>query len=266
MLSVLPGTLPVAELTRRLADADAAVVLKLGRSYHNVREALSASGQLDDAFYVERASTPGQRILPAADVDETSVPYFSLAMVPAAADRRTPPPSGRDRRPRPERQRLDDTAEQPRAGRRDRSDRLRPLPEPVPGPRRPAASPQRHRRTRACEARACALAEQDATPSRWSPRRSRRVRNGHRRPGRDRREPMCSIRSIPAMTAAQAVANRVGALLGHDYAMISSVRSGQAVEVIAERSGRRGRRGFWCWPSTSPASLEGEDLAGRRHA
>ena len=34
VLSVLPGTLPVAELTRRLADADAAVVLKLGRSYH----------------------------------------------------------------------------------------------------------------------------------------------------------------------------------------------------------------------------------------
>src|SRR6185437_15216704 len=51
VLSVLPGTLPVDELTRRLGDVDAAVVLKLGRSYHNVREALSASGHLDDAFY-----------------------------------------------------------------------------------------------------------------------------------------------------------------------------------------------------------------------
>ncbi len=61
VLSVLPGTLPVGELTRRLADADAAVVVKLGRSYHNVREALSASGLLGDAFYVERASTAGQR-------------------------------------------------------------------------------------------------------------------------------------------------------------------------------------------------------------
>ena len=82
VLSVLSGTLPVAELTRRLADADAAVILKLGRSYPAVREALSASGKLDDAFYVERASTPGQRIMPAADVDESSVPYFSLAMLP----------------------------------------------------------------------------------------------------------------------------------------------------------------------------------------
>src|SRR5262249_7782078 len=82
VLSVLPGTLPVDELTRRLADADAAVVLKLGRSYHAVREALSASGRLDGAFYVERASTAGERILPAAEVDESNVPYFSLAMLP----------------------------------------------------------------------------------------------------------------------------------------------------------------------------------------
>lgn len=87
VLSILPGTLPVAELTRRLADADAAVVLKLGRSYHNVREALSASGQLGDAFYVERASTAGQRVLPAADVDEAGVPYFSLAMLPGGRRR-----------------------------------------------------------------------------------------------------------------------------------------------------------------------------------
>ena len=44
VLTMLPGTLPVEELTRRLADADAAVVLKLGRSYPAVREALSSSG------------------------------------------------------------------------------------------------------------------------------------------------------------------------------------------------------------------------------
>ena len=57
VLSILPGTLPTAELARRLADADAAVVIKLGRSYPSVREALSLAGKLDDAFYVERAST-----------------------------------------------------------------------------------------------------------------------------------------------------------------------------------------------------------------
>src|SRR4051812_48082483 len=87
VLSILPGTLPVDELRRRLADTDAAVILKLGRSYPAVREALSAAGRLDEAYYVERASTAGQRVLPAGDVDETSVPYFSLAMLPGTPRR-----------------------------------------------------------------------------------------------------------------------------------------------------------------------------------
>ena len=44
VLSILPGTLSVEELTRHLGDADAAVVLKLGRSYSQVREALASAG------------------------------------------------------------------------------------------------------------------------------------------------------------------------------------------------------------------------------
>ena len=63
VLTILPGTLPPAELTRRLADSDAAVILKLGRSYPAVRQALSDAGRLDDAFYVERASSTAQRVL-----------------------------------------------------------------------------------------------------------------------------------------------------------------------------------------------------------
>jgi precorrin-2 C20-methyltransferase/precorrin-3B C17-methyltransferase len=70
VLSVLPGTLPVAELARRLADTDAAVVMKLGRTYRQVREALSIAGRLDEAIYVERASSDAQRVMPAADVDD----------------------------------------------------------------------------------------------------------------------------------------------------------------------------------------------------
>jgi len=61
VLTILPGTLPTAELERRLADTDAAVVLKLGRSYTRVREALESTGRLDEAYYVERASTDRQR-------------------------------------------------------------------------------------------------------------------------------------------------------------------------------------------------------------
>ena len=82
VLSVLPGTLPVSELARRLADTDAAVIMKLGRTYSQVREALSLSGRLDEAIYVERASSDNQRVMPATDVDDTRVPYFSVAVVP----------------------------------------------------------------------------------------------------------------------------------------------------------------------------------------
>ena len=82
VLTILPGTLAPDELQRRLADTDAAVVMKLGRSYPAVQQALSQSGRLDEAFYIERASTDSQRVLPAGEVSSDTVPYFSLAMVP----------------------------------------------------------------------------------------------------------------------------------------------------------------------------------------
>lgn len=82
VLSVLAGTLPEPELARRLADTDAAVIMKLGRTFPAVRRALEEAGRLDGALYVERASMPDQRWLPVADVDPDSVPYFSLIVVP----------------------------------------------------------------------------------------------------------------------------------------------------------------------------------------
>jgi precorrin-2 C20-methyltransferase/precorrin-3B C17-methyltransferase len=87
VLTVLPGTLPIPELARRLADTDAAAIMKLGRTFDGVVEALRQSGRLSEARYVERASTGEQRILPVTDVDPATVPYFSMIVVP-----------GRDRR------------------------------------------------------------------------------------------------------------------------------------------------------------------------
>lgn len=87
VLTVLPGTLPVEELARRLADTDAAVVMKLGRTFADVREALRQAGLLERAVYIERASRTDQRVLPAAEVDPASVPYMSVVVVPGL-DRR----------------------------------------------------------------------------------------------------------------------------------------------------------------------------------
>ncbi|MCM6775451.1 precorrin-2 C(20)-methyltransferase [Nocardia sp. CDC159] len=82
VLTILPGTMPADELAARLAATDAAAVMKLGRTYPGVRQALSEAGRLDDAYYVERASTTRQRVLRAADVDDAEVPYFSITLVP----------------------------------------------------------------------------------------------------------------------------------------------------------------------------------------
>lgn len=82
VLTVLPGTLPEPELARRLADTEAAVIMKLGRTFPAVRSALAQAGRLEGAWYVERASQSEERWLPVAEVDPDSVPYFSLIVVP----------------------------------------------------------------------------------------------------------------------------------------------------------------------------------------
>lgn len=80
-LSVLPASLPEAELARRLTEIDAAAVIKLGRHFPKLRRVLAELGLLDGAIYVERASLPNQRIALLATVDPASVPYFATALV-----------------------------------------------------------------------------------------------------------------------------------------------------------------------------------------
>jgi precorrin-2 C20-methyltransferase / precorrin-3B C17-methyltransferase len=83
ILTVLPGTLPEPELAGRLAGTDAAVIMKLGRTFGGVREALRQAGRLESARYVERASTGAERSCRVVDVDPALVPYFSMIIVPA---------------------------------------------------------------------------------------------------------------------------------------------------------------------------------------
>ncbi|MFF0669213.1 precorrin-2 C(20)-methyltransferase [Streptomyces tendae] len=86
VLTILPGTLPEEELTARLAATDAAVVMKLGRTFPKVRRAMEGSGRLGAARYVERATMAGERLAELADVDAESVPYFSVAVLPSQVD------------------------------------------------------------------------------------------------------------------------------------------------------------------------------------
>jgi precorrin-2 C20-methyltransferase/precorrin-3B C17-methyltransferase len=89
VLTVLPGTLPAEELTERLAATDSAAILKLGRTFGTVREALDRAGRLADAWYVERATTAAERCAPLSEVDPATVPYFSLALLPSRVHEET---------------------------------------------------------------------------------------------------------------------------------------------------------------------------------
>ncbi len=82
VLAVLPGTLPEEELERRIAEADAAVVMKLGRNLPKVRRAVERAGRLDRAIYVERGTMANARTLPLAQKVDDTAPYFSIVLVP----------------------------------------------------------------------------------------------------------------------------------------------------------------------------------------
>src|SRR3979490_211331 len=235
VLTILPGTLPVAELKRRLADTDAAVVLKLGRSYPAVREAFSSAGRLDETFYCDRASTSRQRVMPAGEVDDETVPYFSLAMLPGAARQHAPAgsvavvglgPGNTDWMTPQSRRELAAATDLigygpylDRVGTRDGQQR----------------HPSDNRDEPARARLACELAQQGravAVVSSGDPgvfaMATAVLEEAKQWPG-------VQIRVIPAMTAAQAVASRVGAPLGHDYAVISLSDRLKPWDVIERR-------------------------------
>ncbi|HEY5316740.1 MAG TPA: precorrin-2 C(20)-methyltransferase, partial [Solirubrobacteraceae bacterium] len=82
VLTVLPGTLAPEQLEEWLRRSDAAVVLKLGRTFERVRSAAARAGVTERGVYVERASTPKERSA-ALDAVEGPVPYMSLVLVPS---------------------------------------------------------------------------------------------------------------------------------------------------------------------------------------
>jgi len=83
VLVVAPGTLPPDVLAAHLRDADAAVVMKLGRRFDSVRAAIGLAAADGRGVYVERASCHGERVA-ALDAVDGDVPYMSLVLVPTA--------------------------------------------------------------------------------------------------------------------------------------------------------------------------------------
>jgi len=82
VLSFLPGTLDEDDLKTALARTDAAVFMKVSRNLAGIRSALQACGRMDDAYLVRRASHTDQSVTPFAGIDDADIPYMSTVVLP----------------------------------------------------------------------------------------------------------------------------------------------------------------------------------------
>jgi precorrin-2/cobalt-factor-2 C20-methyltransferase len=88
VMTVLTGTLPEAELGRRVQNADALVIMKTGRNLVKIRRVLEAAARLDEAWLIERGTMPDERVARLRDVDATDCPYFAIVLVHGRLGRR----------------------------------------------------------------------------------------------------------------------------------------------------------------------------------
>ncbi|MEV8377930.1 precorrin-2 C(20)-methyltransferase [Kribbella sp. NPDC056861] len=245
ILTILPGTLPPDVLAERLRTTDAAAVMKLGRTFTGVREAFEQSGRAEEAWYVERATTDAQRTAPLKDVDPDTVPYFSLALLPSPINN-----------PLPAAERIKTTegsvtvvglgpagpewmTPQVRAAIAEADDLIGygPYVDRLPD----RARQRKHASDNKVESERAAFALDLARKG------SRVVVVSSGDPGvfamasavtEVAAEPEyadIAVTVLPGMTAAQAVASRVGAPLGHDYCVLSLSDRLKPWEVIAAR-------------------------------
>jgi precorrin-2 C20-methyltransferase / precorrin-3B C17-methyltransferase len=266
VLTVLPGTLGRAALASRLSGGGAAAIMKIGRSFSGVRDALKDSGRLSSAYYVERASDGARQVIErAGDVDPSTVPYMSLVLMAGPEASETPAADAAG--PEASQMPVADAAGPGRAdvagsGRVDivglgpaGRDWLTPQASAVlsaaddivgyaPYVDRVATNPRqrRHGSDNRVEAQRAEFALDLALRG----RRVAVVSSGD--PGvfamasvvleaaaSDARFADVPVAVVPGITAAQAVASLAGAPLGHDYVMLSLSDRLKPWDVIARR-------------------------------
>lgn len=240
VLSVIPATLAEAELDAAFEACDSAVVMKLGRNFTKVRDALARAGREHDSYVVVRVGMEGQHAVPLEEANPEDIPYFSVVVVPSRRTGYQPEPlhgevvvvglgPGAARWTTPE-----VTAELRSAtdivGYSTYVNRV-PL----------RAGQRRHASDNKVEAERAAMALDMAKRG----RKVAVVSSGD--PGvfamaaavlevaEDPAFIDVPVRIIPGMTAAQAVASRVGAPLGHDFGMISLSNRLKPFHIVEKR-------------------------------
>lgn len=83
ILTIIPGTVDKATLVQQLLETDCAVIMKLGRTFGKVKQALIEAGKAERAYVVSRVGLSGESATPLLDAEESTIPYFSVAVVPS---------------------------------------------------------------------------------------------------------------------------------------------------------------------------------------
>jgi precorrin-2/cobalt-factor-2 C20-methyltransferase len=84
VLTILPATLGDEELSRRLADCDAAAIMKVGRHLSRLKRLLERLGLLASAIYVSHATRGNERVMRLSELSDPEAPYFSMILVSKA--------------------------------------------------------------------------------------------------------------------------------------------------------------------------------------
>lgn len=85
VLSVLPGTLPDAELAPRIMAADSVAIMKVGRHLPRLRALIDRLELMPGAAYVARASLPEAHACPLVEAPQEA-PYFSMILITRVED------------------------------------------------------------------------------------------------------------------------------------------------------------------------------------
>jgi len=85
VLTIVPATLPAAELSQKIANAEAISVMKVGRHLSKVKDILTDQNLMGYAHYIERATLPNQKVMPLVDAPDVA-PYFSMILVSKGND------------------------------------------------------------------------------------------------------------------------------------------------------------------------------------
>jgi precorrin-2 C20-methyltransferase / precorrin-3B C17-methyltransferase len=266
-LTILPGTLSEEQLASRLGSPGAFAIMKLGRNFSKVKNALLQAGVADKSLYIERATMTSERVIALNEVEGTAVPYFALILVP------------------------------------DLRSRTEQIPHSGPGNLCVVGLGPGHADWITPEARRCLTEATDLVG--YQPYLDRvPVRTGQQRHGSDNRleverarhalmlaeagRRVCVVSSgdpgifamasalleaaehgpaawraldiqvVPGLSAMQAAASRVGAPLGHDFCVLSLSDRLKPWDAIASRLHAVGAADFALWQLTEARSIIAE--------